>query len=146
MPVTKSAHRARTRALRILAREHCAEYAEIYEQIRAAAPDRYRARNQARMQLRQRYPDRYLETARPGEIGPRDRRACRYPQQVLATGSRGRADLRAPAYQELWDGPGQPRYRRHTLSPQVAASPPPAPLTPVTQKRSSPWNWAKAGG
>src|SRR5216683_5284048 len=60
-PVTKGADRARTRALRLLARERYAEYAEIYEQVRLAAPDRYQARNRARKQLRNRHPDRYLE-------------------------------------------------------------------------------------
>jgi hypothetical protein len=36
-PVSKSADRARRRALRLLAREHYAEYAGIYEQVRAGA-------------------------------------------------------------------------------------------------------------
>jgi hypothetical protein len=100
--VSKSADRARTRALRLLAREHYAEYAEIYEQVRAAAPDRYRARNRARMQLRHRYPDRYLELhaqerAGPGTDVPAGIRSKSWQRAVARL-----ADLRAPAYRELF--------------------------------------------
>jgi hypothetical protein len=102
VPVSKSADRARTRALRLLAREHYAEYAEIYEQVRVAAPDRYRVRDQARMQLRHRYPDRYLdlhaqERAGPGTDVPAGIRSKSW-QRVVAR----LADLRAPAYRELF--------------------------------------------
>jgi hypothetical protein len=100
--VSKSADRARTRALRLLAREHHAEYAEIYEQVRAGAPDRYRARNQARMQLRHRHPDRYVELhaqerAGPGTDVPAGIRSKSWQRAVARL-----ADFRAPAYRELF--------------------------------------------
>ena len=100
--VSNSADRARTRALRLLAREHYAEYAGIYEQVRPAAPDRYQARNLARMQLRHRYPDRYLELhaqerAHPGTDVPADIRSKSWQRAVARL-----ADLRAPAYRELF--------------------------------------------
>ena len=102
MQVSKSADRARTGALRLLAREHYAEYAEIYEQIRPAALDRYKARNQARIQLRHRYSDRYLELhaqekAGPGTDVPAGIRSKSWQRAVARL-----ADLRAPAYQELF--------------------------------------------
>ena len=100
--VSKSADRARTRALRLLAREHYAEYAGIYAQVRPAASDRYQARNQARMQLRHRHPDRYLELhaqeqASPGTDVPAGIRSKSWQR---ATGRL--ADLRAAAYRELF--------------------------------------------
>jgi hypothetical protein len=100
--VSKSTDRARTRALRLLAREHYAEYAEIYEQVRVAAPDRYRARNRAGMQLRHRYPDRYLELhaqerAGPGTDVPAGIRSKSWQRAVARL-----ADLRASAYRELF--------------------------------------------
>ena len=102
MQVSKSADRARTGALRLLAREHYAEYAEIYEQIRPAALDRYKARNQARIQLRHRYSDRYLELhaqekAGPGTDVPAGIRSKSWQRAVARL-----ADLRTPAYQELF--------------------------------------------
>jgi hypothetical protein len=102
VPVSKSADRARTRALRLLAREHYAEYAVIYEQVRVAAPDRYWARNRARMQLRHRYPDRYLELlaqerAGPGTDVPAGIRSKSWQRAVARL-----ADLRAAAYRELF--------------------------------------------
>ena len=100
--MSESADRARTRALRFLAREHYAEYAEIYEQVRAAAPDRYRARNQARMQLRHLYPDRYLELHAQEEADPgTDMQAGIRSKSWQRTVAR-LADLRAPAYRELF--------------------------------------------
>ena len=100
--MSKSADRARTRALRLLAREHYAEYAEIYEEVRAAAPDRYWARNLARVQLRHRYLDRYLELhaqerAGPGTEVPAGIRSKSWQRAVARL-----ADLRAPAYRELF--------------------------------------------
>jgi hypothetical protein len=100
--VSKSADRARTQALRLLAREHYAEYAEIYEQVRAAAPDRYSARNQARMQLCHRYPDRYMELHEqertgPGTDVPAGIRSKSWQRAVARL-----ADLRATTYQELF--------------------------------------------
>ncbi len=95
--VSTSAARARTRALRLLAREHYAEYAGIYEQVRPAAPDRYQARNRARMQLCYRYPDRYLELhareqAAPGTDVPAGVRSKSWQRATARL-----ADLRAPA-------------------------------------------------
>jgi hypothetical protein len=100
--VSKSADRARTQALRLLAREYYAEYAEIYEQVRAAAPDRYSARNQARMQLCHRYPDRYMELHEqertgPGTDVPAGIRSKSWQRAVARL-----ADLRATTYQELF--------------------------------------------
>ena len=100
--MSKSADQARTRALRLLAREHYAEYAEIYEQVRPAAPDRYQARNVARMQLRHRYPDRYLELhaqerAHPGTEVTADIRSKSWQRAIARL-----ADLQAPAYRELF--------------------------------------------
>jgi hypothetical protein len=100
--VSTSADRARTRALRLLAREHYAEYAGIYAQVRPAASDRYQARNLARMQLRHRHPGRYLELhareqASPGTEVPAGIRSKSWQR---ATGRL--ADLRAPAYRELF--------------------------------------------
>ena len=100
--MSKSADRARTRALRLLAREHYADYAGIYEQVRPAAPDRYQARNHARIQLRHRYPDRYLELhaqerAHPGTDVPADISSKSWQRAVARL-----ADLRAPAYRELF--------------------------------------------
>jgi excisionase family DNA binding protein len=100
--VSTSAARARTRALRLLAREHYAEYAEIYEQVRPAAPDRYQARNRARMQVRNRHPDRYLELhareqAAPGTDVPAGIRSKSWQRATARL-----AELRAPAYRELF--------------------------------------------
>ncbi|HUY46288.1 MAG TPA: hypothetical protein VMV92_11255 [Streptosporangiaceae bacterium] len=99
----KAADRARMRALRLLAREHYAEYAEIYQQVRPIAPDRYQARNRARMLLRDRYPGRYLELRAQERAGsgtdiPADIRSKSWQRAVARL-----ADLRAPAYRELFD-------------------------------------------
>ena len=100
--MSTGADRARTRALRLLAREHYAEYAGIYAQVRPVASDRYQARNRARMQLRHRYPGRYLELhareqASPGTEVPAGIRSKSWQR---ATGRL--ADLRAPAYRDLF--------------------------------------------
>ena len=49
----------RRRALRLLAREHFADYTSIYEEIRPSTRSRYQARDRARTQLRSRFPARY---------------------------------------------------------------------------------------
>ena len=98
--MSKDADRARTRALRLLAREHYAEYAGIYEHVRPAAPDRYQARNRARMQLRDRYPGRYMELRAHEQAasGAEVPAGIRSKSWQRATGRL--ADLRAPAYRE----------------------------------------------
>ena len=100
--MSRSADRARTRALRLLAREHYAEYAEIYEEVCPAARDRYQARGRPRMQLRHRYPDRYLELhaheqACPGADMPADIRSKSWQRAVARL-----ADMCGPAYRELF--------------------------------------------
>ena len=67
----------------------------------AAAPDRYLGPQPGRMQLRHRYPDRYLglhaqERAGPGTDVPADVRSKSWQRAVARL-----ADLRAPAYREL---------------------------------------------
>lgn len=99
----KTADRARMRALRLLAREHYAKYAEIYQQVRPLTPDRYQARDRARKLLRDRYPGRYLELraqerAGPGTGIPADIRSKSWQRAVARL-----ADLRAPAYRQLFD-------------------------------------------
>lgn len=61
---------ARKRALRLLAREHFAEYTSIYEEVRPAAQTRYQARDLARIRLRYRFPARYLELYAQEQAGP----------------------------------------------------------------------------
>jgi hypothetical protein len=100
--VSKSADRARTRALRLLAREHYAEYAGIYEQVRPAALDRYQARSRARMQLRDRHPDRYLELRAQEQAGPGTDVPAGVRSKSWQRATRRLADLRAPAYRELF--------------------------------------------
>ncbi|MGH3258669.1 MAG: hypothetical protein ACRDOU_25280 [Streptosporangiaceae bacterium] len=91
----------RKRALRLLAREHFADYSSIYEEIHPTAQNRYQARDRARVRLRSRFPARYLELyaqeqAGPGTDIPADVRSKSW-QRAL-----GRlADLRAPTYRKL---------------------------------------------
>jgi hypothetical protein len=90
----------RKRALRLLAREHFADYTVIYEQVRPTAQNRYQARDRARIRLRSQFPARYQELyaqekAGPGSDIPADIRSKSW-QRAL-----GRlADLRAAAYQK----------------------------------------------
>jgi hypothetical protein len=100
--VSKSADRARTRALRLLAREHYGEYAEIYEQVRPATPDRFQARNEARMQLRHRYPSRYLELHAQEQAGPGTNVPAGIRSKSWQRATARLADLRAPAYRDLF--------------------------------------------
>ena len=104
----------RKRALRLLAREHFADYSSIYEEIRPTAENRYQARDRARVQLRSRFPARYLELyaqeqAGPGTDMPAEIRSKSW-QRALAR----LADLQAPAYQKLlgeFRGQGMSRPR-----------------------------------
>jgi hypothetical protein len=104
----------RKRALRLLAREHFADYSSIYEEIRPTAQNRYQARDRARVQLRSRFPARYLELyaqeqAGPGTDIPAEIRSKSW-QRALAR----LADLQAPAYQKLlgeFRGQGMSRPR-----------------------------------
>jgi hypothetical protein len=93
---------ARKRALRRLAREQHAAYAEIYEQVRPAAPTRHHASERARTKLRYRYPARYLELfaeeqASAGTEVPAGIRSKSWQRAVARL-----ADLRAPVYRELF--------------------------------------------
>jgi hypothetical protein len=94
--VSKTADRAGTRALRLLAREHYEEYAEIYEQVRPATPDRFQARNEARMQLRHRYPSRYLELHAQQEACPGTNVPAGIRSKSWQRATARLADLRAP--------------------------------------------------
>jgi hypothetical protein len=108
---------ARKRALRLLARQHFAEYTSIYEEVRPAARTPNQARDWARTQLRSLFPVRYLELyaqekAGPGTDIPADIRSKSW-QRALAR----LADLCAPAYRKLFaqfraDGMSPPRGRR----------------------------------
>jgi hypothetical protein len=100
--VSKSADRARTRALRLLAREHYDEYAEIYEQVRPTTPDRFQARNEARMQLRHQYPSRYLEVHAQQEACPGTNVPAGIRSKSWQRATARLADLRAPAYRDLF--------------------------------------------
>lgn len=105
---------ARKRALRLLAREHFAEYTSIYEEVRPAAQTRYQARDMARLRLRYRFPARYLELyaqeqAGPGTDVPADIRSKSWQRSLARL-----ADLRTPAYQKLFmqfraEGMSRPR-------------------------------------
>ena len=105
---------ARKRALRLLAREHFAEYTSIYEEVRPAAQTRYQARDLARIRLRYRFPARYLELyaqeqAGPGTDVPADIRSKSWQRSLARL-----ADLRTPAYQKLFtqfraEGMSRPR-------------------------------------
>jgi hypothetical protein len=104
----------RKRALRLLAREHFADYISIYEEIRPTAQNRHQARDRARVQLRSRFPARYQELyaqeqAGPGTDIPAEIRSKSW-QRALAR----LADLQAPAYQKLlgeFRGQGMSRPR-----------------------------------
>lgn len=61
----------RKRALRLLAREHLADYAAIYEELRPTARSSLHARDLARTRLRSRFPDRYRELYDQELGGPR---------------------------------------------------------------------------
>lgn len=105
---------ARKRALRLLAREHFADYTSIYEEVRPAAQTRYQARDLARTRLRYRFPARYLELyaqeqAGPGTDVPADIRSKSWQRSLARL-----ADLRTPAYQKLFtqfraEGMSRPR-------------------------------------
>jgi hypothetical protein len=105
---------ARKRALRLLAREHFADYTSIYEEVRPAAQSRYQARDLARTRLRYRFPARYLELYAQEQAGPRtdvpaDIRSKSWQRSLARL-----ADLRTPAYQKLFaqfraEGMSRPR-------------------------------------
>lgn len=93
---------ARKRALRLLAREHFADYTSIYEEVRPVAQTRYQARDLARTRLRYRFPARYLELYAQEQAGPRtdvpaDIRSKSWQRSLARL-----ADLRTPAYQKLF--------------------------------------------
>jgi hypothetical protein len=100
--VSTGADRARTRALRLLARERYAEYAGIYAQVRPAASDRYQARNLARMQLRHRDPGRYLELHAQEQASHGTELPAGIRSKSWQRATARLADLRAPAYRELF--------------------------------------------
>ena len=90
----------RKRALRLLAREHFADYTVIYEQLRPTAQNRYQARDQARIRLRSRFPARYQELYAQEKGGP----GTEIPAGIRSKSwqrALGRlADLRAPDYRQ----------------------------------------------
>jgi hypothetical protein len=94
---------ARRRALRLLAREKYADYVVIYEQVRPAAQTRYQARDQARAQLRSRYRARYLELYAQEQAGPPAGVPAGIRSKSWQRALSRLADLRAPAYRELFE-------------------------------------------
>jgi hypothetical protein len=105
---------ARRRALRLLAREHLADYTAIYEQVRPTARNSTQARDQARAQVRQRYPARYeellaQEQASPLPDVPASIRSKSWQRSIARL-----ADLRQVDYGRLFDRfrtQGMPRSR-----------------------------------
>ena len=104
----------RKRALRLLAREHFADYSSIYEEIRPTAQNRYQARDRARVQLRSRFPARYLELYAQEQAGPGTDIPAEIRSKSWQRALSRLADLQAPAYQKLlgeFRGQGMSRPR-----------------------------------
>jgi hypothetical protein len=94
---------ARRRALRLLAREHLADYTAIYEQVRPTARNSIHARDVARAQLRERYPVRYQELlaqeqGSPVPDVPAEIRSKSWQRSIARL-----ADLRQVDYRRMFD-------------------------------------------
>ena len=119
---------ARRRALRLLAREHLAEYSAIYEQVRPTARNSTHARDQARAHVRQRYPARYeellaQEQASPIPAVPANIRSKSWQRSIARL-----ADLRQVNYRRLFD-----RYRAQGMTQSRATARAMAALQEVNQ-------------